>query len=50
MNILNYNNETTLKEIKFSEEINYSTYKNTIYGTYLNIMLYLLFICELLKF
>jgi len=28
MNILNYNDETTLKEIKFSEEINYDTYYN----------------------
>jgi len=27
MNILNYNDETTLKEIKFSEETNYGTYK-----------------------
>lgn len=27
MNILNYNDETTLKEIKFSEEINYGPYK-----------------------
>jgi len=27
MNILNYNDGTTLKEIKFSEEINYDTYK-----------------------
>lgn len=34
MNILNYNYETALKEIEFSEDINYYNMYNTIYGTY----------------
>jgi len=49
MNISNYNDETTLKEIKFSKEINYDTYKEHELW-YINVMLYLLFICELLQF
>lgn len=31
MIILNYNDETTLKKIKFFEEINYDTYKEYDY-------------------
>ena len=31
MNILNYNDEMTLKKIMFSEEINYDTYKENDY-------------------